>query len=212
MVVSTSDILISLLRWNIGLICGSILGMFLFLVEIMPLFKRLYLKSTLDFFRAIPIIGLVPLIQILIGVKEYGKIGLIAWGVMFPVWIAVRSAFKKDLPNAELMLLGAKISKRELLRLYTIPRVLGGFIKGVEIGIGIGWLCVVASEWIGTFSDGFWSGGIGYRLIVEQDNANWHGVLQVLLIFGFLGTLTSFLWSRGIRFFFNRNMSFNPLK
>ena len=206
------DIFLSLLRWGIGLFLGSFLGVIFFLIEFFPFFKMKWFKSSFDFFRAIPIIGLVPLIQIIIGVEEFGKIGLIAWGVMFPVWISVRTAYKKDLPNAELMLKGVNTSNNKFLRIYVIPRIISGFIKGVEIAIGIGWLCVVAAEWIGTYTKGFWAGGIGYKLIVESDISNWFGVLCILLIFGTLGIISSWVWKIIVKFSIKKIRVFDPLR
>ncbi len=188
------DIGLSVIRWFFGLLIGGFLGLIFFLLELIPVFKKKWYKSSFDFFRAIPIIGLVPLIQMTIGVKEWGKVALIAWGVMFPMWISVRTAYKKDYPNVELMLRGINVDNNNYLKIYVIPRVFGGFVKGIEIGIGIAWLCVVAAEWIGTYSEGFWSGGIGYKLVVESDNTNWLGVLFILFVFGALGVLSSLLW------------------
>lgn len=206
------DIFLSVMRWSMGVFIGSLMGIIFFLIEFIPIFRMKWFKSSFDFFRAIPIIALVPLIQIIIGVKEYGKIGLIAWGVMFPVWISVRIAYKKDLPNAVLMLKGIKISNNRFMKIYIIPRVIGGFIKGVEIGIGIGWLCVVAAEWVGTYSKGFWSGGIGYKLILESDNSNWKNVLIILSVFGTLGILSSFAWKSIVKYSIKKIRVFDPLK
>ena len=74
---------------------------------------------------------------------------------MFPVWLSVQSAITKRLPELELVLKANNLSKRELLIIYIIPKVTGGIMLGIQVGIGIGWLCVVAAELIGTFRKAF---------------------------------------------------------
>lgn len=141
-----------------------------------------------------PIIGLVPVVQMNIGINEYGKIGLIAWAVMFPVWITVRAAMDKKLESADLMLKAANTSNWNYFKLFTFPKLLGGFLRAVEIAIGIAWLAVVAAEWIGTYREGFWAGGLGYKLIVGYDQNNWTVVHLSLVIFGLLGLTSAYLW------------------
>jgi len=206
------DLWLSLLRWGIGLSIGSFAGLLVATIGQVRLLRRGPYVFLLDFLRAIPIIGLVPVIQMNIGVNEYGKVGLIAWGVMFPVWLTVRGAFSKTLPDAELMLRGINIDRLQFYKVYIWPKILGGFIHGIEIGVGIAWLCVVAAEWIGTYTQGFWAGGIGYRLVVGYNQNDWVMVHLVLLLFGVLGTTTALLWRVSVRFIFRRCDGFDPMK
>ena len=121
------DILLSLLRWSIGLSIGCILGLIMALLgSYKP--SSFILKTLNDFLRAIPIIGLVPVIQMNIGINEYGKIGLIAWAVIFPVWITVRNAIEKKLENSHLVLSAAGISKYQFFKFFTFPKISGGIL------------------------------------------------------------------------------------
>jgi len=205
-----TDLYLSLLRWFLGLSIGCSLGLsFAILGNIKP--TRTIFKLLNDFFRAIPILGLVPVIQMNFGINEYGKIGLIAWAVMFPVWITVRNALEKSLTNTELTMKATNIGKSNYFRYYTFPKVLGGFLRGVEIAIGIAWLAVVAAEWVGTFTQGFWSGGLGYKMVTGYELNNWKTVYNSLLIFGALGVTTAYLWRLFMYLFFQRSKTFNPL-
>lgn len=188
-----NDIFLSSLRWLIGLSVGCSIGFLLALTGGLK-FTNLIVRVLVDFLRAIPIIGLVPVIQINFGVNEYGKIGLIAWAVMFPVWITVRAAMDKNMESANLMLKAANIKSQNYFKLFTFPKLLGGFLKAVEIAIGIAWLAVVAAEWVGTYTQGFWAGGLGYKLIVGYEQSNWKMVYLNLLVFGLLGLSSAYLW------------------
>jgi sulfonate transport system permease protein len=205
------DVGLSVLRWFLGLLFGGLAGLSLLALCQISSTSR-WLGHLLNFMRAIPIIGLVPLVQMHIGVREYGKIGLIAWGVMFPVWLTISAAVSRNLPEAELMLRGAQASRTTIRRVLIWPKFLGGTILGVEIGIGLAWLCVVAAEWIGTYTQGFWAGGLGYRLIVSYQNNDWHRLYLALFIFGVLGTSSAYGWKCLIRFAVMRSDGFDPVR
>ncbi|GHT39950.1 hypothetical protein FACS189437_04750 [Bacteroidia bacterium] len=204
------DILLSFLRWSIGLSIGCFAGL---LMALLGSFKPVSftLKITNDFLRAIPILGLVPVIQMNIGINEYGKIGLIAWAVIFPVWITVRNAIEKNLENSHLMLTAANISKYHFFKFFTFPKILGGFLRGVELAIGIAWLAVVAAEWVGTYTMGFWSGGLGYKMLIGYELNNWRTVHISLLLFGVLGLTTAYIWRLTMKLVYENNKAFNPI-
>lgn len=206
----TNDILLSILRWILGLLIGCVLGLFLALLGNLKPTKFVFIIIS-DFFRAIPILGLVPVIQMNIGVNEYGKIGLIAWSVMFPVWITVRMALDKKMQNVELVLMAATIKDYTYFKLFTLPKLLGGFLRGVEIAIGIGWLALVASEWIGTYTQGFWAGGLGYELLAGYELNNWETVHVSILLFGALGLVSAYSWRLIMYVVFIRSKKFNPI-
>jgi sulfonate transport system permease protein len=196
------DVILSCLRWFLGLSVGVLLGFFLAICD--ELFTRRckakgaegsLFYGVLDFLRALPIIALVPIIQTL-GVDEQWKIGLIAWAVMFPIWLSIRQARSEMMQDTELALTAAGLSRRQIAISYHMPKSLRGVIRGVEIAIGIAWLSVVAAEWVGTFSTGFWSGGLGYRIVRAHDANSWGGMLICLAFFGMLGTFSAWVWRR----------------
>lgn len=208
--IDIHDIFLSSLRWLLGLSIGCVLGLCFALLGSFR-YSNFALRIFVDFLRAIPIIGLVPVIQMNFGINEYGKIGLIAWAVIFPVWITVSSAMEKKMENSKLLLSASKIKGWSLFKLFTLPKLLGGFLRGVELAIGIAWLAVVAAEWIGTYTQGFWGGGLGYKLILGNELNNWEMVHFNLLTFGILGLSTAYIWRLLMYLLFQRSKSFNPI-
>lgn len=103
-IISGLDILLSTLRWFIGLFLGMTIGCILSLISYNIGRWNDRLSLLLDFLRAIPIIGLVPVIQMTIGYGETGKFLLIAWATAFPVWISVDSALKRKSSELEMVL------------------------------------------------------------------------------------------------------------
>lgn len=204
------DIFLSLIRWALGLSIGCLLGLMMAVLGSLR-YTSLPLKIACDFLRAIPIVALVPVVQMNVGINEYGKIGLIAWAVMFPVWISVRGSIEKRIESAEMVLQCVNPNKVRFFRLFLFPKLLGGFLKGIELAIGIAWLALVAAEWVGTFTQGFWAGGIGYKIITAYDQNNWKTVHLGLIYFGGLGLFSAYMWRGMLQLIFKRIKSFNPL-
>jgi len=199
---TTKDVTLTFLRWFAGMGLGTIIGLFIASLEslVVILLKdenwpRWMISIPLDFLRSLPIIALVPLIQ-MIGIGEKWKIGLIAWAVTFPVWISVRQARTRTLPDTELALTACGLDQFDILLNYHLPKAFGGLLRGVEISIGIAWLSVVAAEWIGTFSTGFWAGGIGYKVVTAHEANSWASMFACLALFGILGTTTAWAWRK----------------
>lgn len=205
------DIFLSFLRWGIGLTIGITIGMMLGLLGYYAGAKGKGYALMLNFFRAIPIIGLVPLIQITIGYGEIGKFMLIAWSTTFPVWLSVEHALKRQSLELELVLFSYQCSPIKRFKIYVFPRLLAGFVNGVQVSIGIGWLSVVAAELIGIYQDGFWAGGLGYLIMDAHNQNNWLDVLLGLGIFGFLGMITAKAWEFAFNLYFSSRKGFNPM-
>lgn len=207
-----------MLRWGLGLGAGTLLGLIVALLEAFVLpnpqrkarWTRWPVAAFLDFLRALPIIALVPVIQML-GVEEWWKIGLIAWAVVFPVWLAVRQARARELVDTELALSASGLTDTEIFWTYRFPKALGGLLRGVEISIGVAWLSVVAAELVGTFTTGFWAGGLGYKITQAHDANNWRLMLICLAIFGAFGSATAWLWRRLLSKDSRLMPGFNPM-
>lgn len=213
-IIEWSDIGLSSLRWLIGVTTGALLGLLIALtIDRCKSWNLLQTISNgaLNFLRALPVLGLVPIIQYGIGVEEYGKIGLVAWATLFPVWLSVSSSMQHNDSELILTLQSLQVSQRDILKHYIIPKVIGGLILGIQVSIGLGWIVVVASELIGTYSQGFWAGGLGYKLFYAYELNNWQSMLYCLLIFGILGMVSSQIFEKLTGLLFPRSKGFNPI-
>lgn len=198
---TSNDVFLTCLRWSVGLSTGTLLGLLVASLEALAIpntqrqarRRAWVIAALLDFLRALPVIALVPIIQ-MFGVEEWWKISLIAWAVMFPVWISIRQARTRRMLDTELTLSASGLRPLEIFWNYRFPKALGGLLRGVEISIGVAWISVVAAEWVGTFSNGFWAGGLGYKVLKAHDANNWSGMLACLALFGVLGSGTAWLW------------------
>lgn len=204
---SANDVVLTTLRWCGGVALGAASALTVSVSEAAVRGALSYLRlgswpitMLFDFLRALPVIALVPLVQMM-GVDEWWKFGLIAWAVTFPTWLAIRQAWLERMTDTELALSASGLRRIDIFRSYDLPKVVGGLMRGIEISIGIAWISVVAAEWIGTFSTGFWSGGLGYKVLTAHDSNNWGAMLACLGLFGLLGSTSTLIW----RFLIRRN-------
>jgi sulfonate transport system permease protein len=201
------DVLLTAIRWSAGLagatVGGLVLAMFERWISSGAVCRKgraaRIVMSLGDFCRALPVIALVPLVQ-MFGVSEWWKIGLVSWAGMFPIWLSIRDAQARQMIDTELALVATGMRSRDLMRQYQLPKVAVGLVGGIQISIGVSWIAVVAAEWVGTFTNGFWAGGLGYRVVKAHDANGWAGMLACLSAFGALGVGSSAVWhwmSRG---------------
>lgn len=196
------DVIVTSLRWLMGLTLAGLVGV---VVSTLSAMRRVdgseaalsrgsrVLVIAIDFLRALPVIALMPLVQTF-GVTEPYKIGLIAWAALFPIVIAIRKAILEPMMDLELVLRGAQLDWWSTIRTYTLPKALAGLRHGIEVSIGVAWIAVVVGEMLGNFSTGFWSGGLGHHVKEAYEANHRPGMLASLAIFGVLGCATSWGW------------------
>ena len=89
-----SNLLISLQRVAIGLLLGVGTGVFLAVLCGLFWVGEDLIDPVIQAFRAVPILGLVPLVIIWFGVGETPKVFLIALGCLFPVYLNTYAAIR----------------------------------------------------------------------------------------------------------------------
>jgi sulfonate transport system permease protein len=164
---------------SIGVVVGALSGA-------SPLARRL-LDPTLQALRAIPSIAWVPLFILWLGIFEASKVALIATGVFFPVYLGVVGAIlgvdRKIVEVGRVFRLG----RLALVRRILLPAVLPATIVALRGGLGLGWMFVVAAEFMGA------SEGLGYLLVDGQQLGRPDQIIAALVAFAVLGKLTDWL-------------------
>ncbi|MFS2176684.1 ABC transporter permease [Rhizobium pisi] len=183
----TTHVGATLRRVTIGFAFGSLAGTALgALTGYSKLLARL-LDPTLQALRAIPSIAWVPLFILWFGIFEASKVALIAVGVFFPVYLGVYGAVTGV--DRRIVEVGRvfRLSGFELIRLILLPAVLPDFILALRAGLGLGWMFVVAAEFMGA------SEGLGYLLVDGQQLGKPDQILAAILIFAVVGKATDSL-------------------
>src|SRR3984957_16865031 len=171
------------LGFGLGVIAGTVLGA---VSGYWDLARRL-LDPTVQALRAIPSIAWVPLFILWVGIFETSKIVRIAVGVFFPVYLGVMGAILSV--DRKIVEVGRtfRLSGPAMIRRILLPAVLPAYVVSLRVGLGLGWMCVVAAEFMGA------SEGLGYLLIDGQQLGKPAQILAAIVIFAILGKTTDWL-------------------
>jgi ABC-type nitrate/sulfonate/bicarbonate transport system permease component len=140
---------------------------------------------TLEILRPIAPIAWAPVLLFAVG-YTWGPILVVTIGIFFPVLTNTIFGVKKIDPNwvDAARTLGA--SKVQTFFKVMLPASVPYIMNGVRIGLGIGWMCIVASELYASYG-----GGIGYFIGVQASNGAWPNVFAGIVIVAILGLLTT---------------------
>ncbi|WP_083637316.1 ABC transporter permease [Pararhizobium arenae] len=166
-----------------GALAATVIGA---IVGYLATIRRL-VDPTLQALRAIPSIAWVPLFILWFGIFETSKVVLIAVGVFFPVYLGVVGALLSV--DRKIVEVGRifRLSGFDLVRRILLPAVLPTFIISLRAGLGLGWMFVVAAEFMGA------SEGLGYLLVDGQQLGKPDQVMAAILVFAIVGKLTDSL-------------------
>jgi sulfonate transport system permease protein len=169
--------------FGLGVVAGTLLGA---VSGYWSLARRL-LDPTVQALRAIPSIAWVPLFILWLGIFETSKVALIAVGVFFPVYLGVMGAIRSV--DNKIVEVGRtfRLSGPAMIRRILLPAVLPAYIVSLRVGLGLGWMFVVAAEFMGA------SEGLGYLLIDGQQLGKPAQILAAIVIFAILGKTTDWL-------------------
>ncbi len=161
----------------LGAAGGIVLGAFSGAVEA----GRRLLDPTLQALRAIPSIAWVPLFILWFGIFEASKVALIAVGTFFPVYLGVAGAILSV--DRKLVEVGRvfRLSRFGLARRILLPAVLPSTLVALRSGLGLGFMFVVAAEFMGA------SEGLGYLLVDGQQLGKPDQILAAIIAFALLG-------------------------
>jgi sulfonate transport system permease protein len=144
---------------------------------------RRLLDPTLQALRAIPSIAWVPLFILWLGIFEASKVALIAVGVFFPVYLGIAGAILSV--DRKLVEVGHvfRLSRTKLARRILLPAVLPEALTALRSGLGLGFMFVVAAEFMGA------SEGLGYLLVDGQQMGKPDQILAAIIAFALLGKI-----------------------
>src|SRR5207237_6757737 len=145
---------------------------------------RRLLDPTVQALRAIPSLAWVPLFILWLGIFETSKVALIAVGVFFPVYLGVLGAILSV--DRKIVEVGRvfRLSGAQMVRRILLPAVLPAYVVSLRAGLGLGWMFVIAAEFMGA------SEGLCYLLIDGQQLGKPSEIVAAILAFAVLGKLT----------------------
>ena len=166
--------------FGFGTIAGTLLGA---LAGYSALARRL-LDPSLQGLRAVPSIAWIPLFILWLGIFETSKIALIAVGVFFPIYLGAMGAILAV--DRKIVEVGRvfRLSGAAMVRRILLPAVLPAYVLSLRAGLGLGWMFVIAAEFMGA------SEGLGYLLIDGQQLGKPAEIVAAIFAFAVLGKAT----------------------
>jgi sulfonate transport system permease protein len=166
-----------------GVAAGTLMGA---LAGYSALSRRL-LDPTMQALRAIPSIAWVPLFILWFGIFETSKITLIAVGVFFPVYLGVMGAVMSV--DRKIVEVGRafRLSGVGMVKRILLPAVMPAYVISLRAGLGLGWMFVVAAEFLGA------STGLGFLLIDGQQLGKPAQIVAAIVAFAILGKASDWL-------------------
>ncbi len=174
----------TLARVAAGFALGTIVGTLVGALAGASRLAKDIVDPTLQGLRSVPSIAWVPLFILWLGIFEESKIALIAVGCFFPVYLgvfgAIASVDRKTVEVGRMF----RLSQFQLVRRILLPAILPAYILALRQGLGLGWMFVVAAEFMGA------SEGLGYLLVDGQQLGKPDQILAAILTFAILGKIT----------------------
>lgn len=175
---------VTLARVAAGFALGTIIGTLVGAIAGASRLAKDVVDPTLQGLRSVPSIAWVPLFILWLGIFEESKIALIAVGCFFPVYLGVLGAISSvDRKTVEVGRI-FRLSQFQLVRRILLPAILPAYILALRQGLGLGWMFVVAAEFMGA------SEGLGYLLVDGQQLGKPDQILAAILTFAILGKIT----------------------
>jgi len=145
---------------------------------------RDFASPVIEVLRPIAPIAWAPIFMLSLG-YSVGPILVVFIGIFFPLLTNVIFGVRKIDPNwiDASKTLGA--SQLQVFYKVMMPSAVPYIMNGIKVGLGIGWMCIVAAELYATPL-----GGIGFYLAEQAAAGYWPGAYAALVIIGVLGLLT----------------------
>jgi len=144
----------------------------------------------MEILRPIPPLAWIPLGILWLGIGDTQNIFIIFLGIFFPVLVNTISGVKAVDKNLIWAALTLGANQRQIFREIIVPGSLPFLMTGLRVGLGVGWMCLVAAELVAsTRGLGFMIQDARYLLLTER-------VILGMLVIGLLG----YAMDRGMRY------------
>jgi ABC-type nitrate/sulfonate/bicarbonate transport system permease component len=191
-----ADVWASLSRYVLGLAFGWISGVAAGLLTGRVPLMRDSLGLLLNYFRSTPLVALVPFALIWLGIGEEAKVAVVAWGVLFPVWLNTHSGVGEVEREYVWAAQSLGATGWRLFWEVHLPRALPFVLAGTRMAIATGFFALAAAEMAGAYQ------GVAMRIFRSQQMFRTDKMLVAVLTIGAMGVLGDWLFLMLARWLF----------
>ena len=174
------DVFNSLLHLACGFAMASILGIGIGAFTGMYENARRLINPIMEVLRPIPPIAWIPIAILMPWGDLEASAFIIFIGAFFPIVTNTYFGFREVEKKYEEVALSLGASKKDLILKVRIPSASPAILTGLKIGLGVGWMCVIAAEMFGRI-------GLGYRIIMFGYLYDVPSIIAYMLIIGVVG-------------------------
>jgi sulfonate transport system permease protein len=174
-------LMVSLGRVALGLGIGITTGVAFALIAGLSKLGEEIIDAPLQMLRTLPFLALVPLFILWFGIGETPKIGLVALGTTFPVYLTLFAGIRGVDPKLVEAGRVFGLDRRGLVRHVILPGALPSGLVGLRYALGTAWLSLVIAEQINA------SSGIGFLINDARDFLRTDVIVVGLLVYALLG-------------------------
>lgn len=179
-----TGISVSFLRVVAGFSIALIIGIIFALIAGMSRIGDAIIDPPMQMLKAMPFLGLLPLFILWYGIGEAPKIGMVAFGSMFPIYLTLYGGIRGV--DRKLIEAGRTLGLNtfEIVYHVIIPGAFPSLLVGVRYGLSIAWLSLVVAEQINA------SSGIGAIISYARDFLQTDIIVICLLVYALMGLVT----------------------
>ena len=170
-----------LLGFGIAVVLAVPLGI---LMGFSPRFRTV-VDPLIEVIRPVPPLAWLPLALIWFGIGYISAAFMIFLGVFFPVVLNTVSGVRSVDPYMVEAARTLGADNKTILVKVLVPGSLPSIFTGIRVGMGIGWMTLVAAELTGVKS-GY---GLGYMIMSAFDVARYDYIVAGIVVIGLIGFL-----------------------
>lgn len=170
-------------RLVMGVLIGGSAGLIVGLAMGLSKTVRVILRPLIAMTYPIPKIAIFPLFLIIFGLGESSKWAIVSVGVFYLVALNAYAGIREIDPIHQETATVYRVSTWRRLRTVALPGALSLILTGLELGIGVGFLLIVAAEFVGS------NAGLGHAIWQSWqtfDVASMYAALAVIAIYGLI--------------------------
>lgn len=184
-----ADLADSMSRYVPGFLIGSLFGIAMGALTGLLKNTGYAINPLFHYLRSIPPVALIPFILVLFGISDAGKVCLVAWSCMFPVWLSTQigiSRVPKEYLRAASIFRASTIQRMAHIWL---PCSLPYIVNGLRISVATGLFALTAAEMFAA------SSGIGFRIVYSHQLFQTDKMVGMILLLGLIALLADMLLS-----------------
>ncbi|USX52201.1 ABC transporter permease [Lentzea sp. HUAS12] len=181
------SVLTSLQRAALGFFFGATTGTLLAIASGLSRVGEALIDGTVQVKRAIPSLGLIPLLILWLGIGEEFKVVVIAINIATIMYLQTHAALTGIDSRYVELAEAVGLKRSQYVRKVVFPGALPGFFLGLRLAVTASWLSLVVLEQINATS------GIGYLMFQAQNYGQTDVIVVGLVVYGLFGFVSDAL-------------------